>query len=104
MGHCKRNKCCNNKVQATRSNMADVVDPTTGYTEIKFTANKEIERAFPLLLADTGKMSLQTWNNFCDTVDEATEPLQKCNPVKSALCLGIVCCIVLLATNWMWQA
>jgi len=84
--------------------MANKDDSNTVHEKINFTANKEIERAFPLLLADTGKMSLQTWNNFCDTVDEATEPLQKCNPVKSALCLGIVCCIFLFATSVSWQA
>jgi len=42
----------------------------------------------PMLLSDTGKMSLQEWNDFCNTIDEASNPVGK--SIEVARLTGIV--------------
>lgn len=110
MVYCIRNKRCNNKLQATtRSNMADAVDPTTGCAKIKFTSTNEIERALPNLLADhhggsSDKiMSVQSWNTFCDKVDDATNALRRVNTIQ---CIGwcLLLADFLLVPLMLWRA
>jgi len=77
------------------------------FTE-RITFNKttnEIDRTLPMLLADNGKMSLQVWNKFCDTIDESTKPLRRVEcaqkftfPVLAVL----IVCIPLSVLRWHW--
>lgn len=67
---------------------------------IIFTDDNQINRAYPVLLADNAKMSLMVWNKFCDAIDEAVKPLGHVSVVSGLLWFAVVVFVILNVFGW----
>jgi hypothetical protein len=69
--------------------------------KITFTDGHEVDRTMPIILND-GRLSLNTWNKFCDECDDAMKPMQKIKIGLSIIWALIIVFFVLCGSGWMW--
>ena len=81
----------------------DPKDKNTVYEKIEFTPTYEINRSFPVLLADNAKMSLMIWDKFCDKIDDCTSVLGKVDLVVKILWVLIIILLILNGTGWRFN-
>ena len=81
----------------------DPKDKNTVYEKIEFTPTYEINRSFPVLLADNAKMSLMIWDKFCDKIDDCTSVLGKVGCASKILWFLIIVLLILNGTGWRFK-
>lgn len=81
----------------------DPKDKNTVYEKIEFTPTHEINRSFPVLLADNAKMSLMIWDKFCDKIDDCTSVLGKVDLVVKILWVLVIALLILNGTGWRFN-
>mmetsp|Transcript_9933 Transcript_9933/g.24766 ORF Transcript_9933/g.24766 Transcript_9933/m.24766 type:complete len:235 (-) Transcript_9933:2540-3244(-) len=78
----------------------DKKDDDTVYDKITFTPTGDINRSLPILLADSGKMSVMIWDKFCDSIDDCTKPVGRIQCVSKTLWFLIAVLFVLNIFGW----
>jgi hypothetical protein len=82
---------------------ASMTDSAVTITEkITFTDGHEVNRTMPIIL-NNGRLSLNTWNKFCNECDEALKPLKNVKVGLTTLWFLIIIFFILMGTGWLWS-
>ena len=68
---------------------------------IDFLPDGTIDRAYPVLIGDTGKLTLHQWSSFCDAIDKETAQIRK-SAKSSETMLWIFTILTCFVFSWMW--
>jgi len=71
-------------------NNNDDDDNDNAQQRIEFRDFTTVDRLLPTLLSDSGKMTLETWEDFCDNIDEALRPLARSDSIRIFCVLAVL--------------
>ncbi len=75
-------------------------DNDTIYDKIEFTPAGDVNRRLPILLADSGKMSVMVWDRFCDKIDDCTKPVARVKILAKILWFLVAAFFLLNILGW----